>query len=437
MHSSLEPNKRGPILKKDKQLSEYPEFVKGYQKKLSLLLKSGKLNAADQKMLEHLFEKELAGSPEFSKEYQRMVNNLQKYGKLSPADQKKWEKHLEKKLDNSSEFVKEYQSMANHMQKYGKLSPADEKIWGHIFKDDSTDSGIGKKGLNQAKSIQNLENENIQKEDLLKKRTEAILNVKKETFLKSEKKRKKEEEKLRKLKAREEIIKKNAEKVMQSEERKRLREEELKNRRRDDKKNEDAKRTEIMRIKEHEERVKLKETNEKIRKLEDLEKEAKRILQEEQQWREKINREFAMKMRYTNDPNNCILAIIPNLVNNEDDYKIGKKGKDRFIQYTKRQLEKIKKRDKIFDYGNLMKEIIQRELGNTQNNHPKLYENEKLCNNQSLDPYRKTAMIDNTTSRWIQNKNVVFKSCCPLNNLADFNELYIQNGLVSHKHCSL
>jgi len=122
-----------------------------------------------------------------------------------------------------------------------------------------------------------------------------------------------------------------------------------------------------------EERARIRKEEENNLRLEALKLEAKRIIKEEEEWRTKINQEYALKMGYKIDnSNNQTLSIIPNILNNGDEKTIGKTGKQRFIQYTNKVLKEIKQNNQVFDPGNLMKQIINRELNISQNRQVKL-----------------------------------------------------------------
>lgn len=225
-----------------------------------------------------------------------------------------------------------------------------------------------------------LKNENNFNENLKKikeqRNMDYILNKKKQLWLLSEKKRKKREERENKFKstsqakrkAHEEFKKKMEEKLKL----KTLHEKMLKKKQKIEEEKKEAAKQKSIAQKAAIERAKFKEENEKTLRLEAFKKEAKRIVQEEEAWRNKINRKFAQKMGYRRNPNNHILSVLPNIVNNENEYSIGKTGKEIFTTYTKNLLEKIKKNDQVFDPGNLTKQIIKKELNTAKNRQVKI-----------------------------------------------------------------
>jgi len=99
-----------------------------------------------------------------------------------------------------------------------------------------------------------------------------------------------------------------------------------------------------------------KEAERQLR-LEALKIEAKRIIEEEEAWRNKINQEFALKM-----------TMKSNIVKNKNQYSMCNNGKKKLTRYTDKLLKEMKKQNnQVFDPGNLMKQIIKRELNKAEN----------------------------------------------------------------------
>jgi len=91
---------------------------------------------------------------------------------------------------------------------------------------------------------------------------------------------------------------------------------------------------------------------ERQRRLEALKEE------EEEAWRKKINDEFALKMGYT--PNS-------NIVNKKNEHSMCNNGNKRLTRHTDKLLKELKQNNQVFDPGNLMKQLIKRELNKAEN----------------------------------------------------------------------
>lgn len=206
---------------------------------------------------------------------------------------------------------------------------------------------------------------------------ENILIKKKQLWLESEKKREEKENKLKsslkaKKKRHEELKKKIEEKKKLKLKRKQILEDEQRRKKLEKEKKEMAA---IQAMAEKEllkERVKQRKENEKNLKLLQLKLKAKRILEDEEKLRNKINKEFALKMSYKIDPYNNVLSIIPNIINNKDEYTVGETGKERLIQYTNKLVKNIKRRGQVFDPGNLVEQIIKKEFNIPENKQVKV-----------------------------------------------------------------
>jgi len=113
-----------------------------------------------------------------------------------------------------------------------------------------------------------------------------------------------------------------------------------------------AKAREIAKKRMLEENDILSKEAERQRRLEALKNE------EEEEWRKKINEEFALKMGYT---------LNSNIVNRKNEHSMCNDGNKRLTQYTDKLLKKIKQNNQVFDPGNLMKQLIKRELNKAEN----------------------------------------------------------------------
>ncbi|CAH1726475.1 unnamed protein product [Aphis gossypii] len=186
---------------------------------------------------------------------------------------------------------------------------------------------------------------------------DSFMKKKKKLWLQAEKKRKKREEEENKFKLsiqakqkkKEELKKIMEEKIKMKLKRNQILEEQRKQKI-ENEKEEIAKAKLIAKKKKLEENEK---EAEKLRRLEAIKQEAKRIEEEEEAWRKQINNEFAQKMGY---PMNL------NIVKKKNEYSLCNNGKKKLTRYTDKLLKEIKQNNEVFDSGNLMKQIIEREL---------------------------------------------------------------------------
>lgn len=112
---------------------------------------------------------------------------------------------------------------------------------------------------------------------------------------------------------------------------------------------------------------KLRKKYEENLRLQTSKREAKKIATEEEAWRNKINEEFALQNMLCFTVNLNELSVIPNCVNNEDEYLMSKTDKKRFIQYTNNLLNDLIKNNQVFDPGNLMQQLVKKHLNIAQN----------------------------------------------------------------------
>lgn len=196
-----------------------------------------------------------------------------------------------------------------------------------------------------------------------KREADYLLNKKKQMLLQAENKRKKRAENEKKFKSslQAKIIEQQKLKK-QMHEKNKLKKQKLEEERRNqqlEKEKEDKTKLEINIDKEKlEKRARLKKKAEKNLRLKALRCEANKILDEEEKWRNLINQQIAL--------NNQGLSIAKNIVNNNENSTC-KSDRKRFIQYTDKLLNKIKKNNQVFDPGNLTKQLIKKELNMTQN----------------------------------------------------------------------
>lgn len=188
---------------------------------------------------------------------------------------------------------------------------------------------------------------------------------KKQLWLQSKKKHRREE-KEKKLKSALQA-KKNAlvkhkkemeEKIKLKIKRKQTLEENRRKQKSEKEKEENIKRQALAEREMYEQRAELRKETEKYLKLEALKLKAEQIIEEEEAWKNKINKAYALKMGNTFNSKHHELFI----KNIGDDNAMGKIGKKRLTQYTNNLLNAIKQNDQVFDPGNLMKQIIRKEL---------------------------------------------------------------------------
>lgn len=209
--------------------------------------------------------------------------------------------------------------------------------------------------------IQKDEDSSSEKLQKIKDQQEAddFMKRKKKLWLQAEKKRKKREEEENKFKSsiqakekeKEEQKKNMEEKIMMKSKRNQILDEQRKQK--IEKEKEDmAKAQLIAKKKMLEENDILSKEAERQRRLETLKEE------EEEAWRNKINKEFAQKMGYT--PNS-------NIVKKKNEHSMCNNGNKRLTQYTEKLLDEIKQNNQVFNPGKLMKQLIKRELNKAEN----------------------------------------------------------------------
>lgn len=185
--------------------------------------------------------------------------------------------------------------------------------------------------------------------------TDDFMENKKRLWLKAEKKRKKREEEENKFKF--SILAKEKEKEEQKkniEEKIDIKSQILEEQRKqfENEKNDIGKAQIRAKKKILEENDILSKEAERQRRLETLKEE------EDEEWRKKINKEFALKMGY---------KINSNIVNRKNEYSMCNNGNKRLTKYADKILKEIKQNNLVFDPGNLMKQIIKRELSKAEN----------------------------------------------------------------------
>lgn len=196
-----------------------------------------------------------------------------------------------------------------------------------------------------------------------------LLNKKKQTWLHAEKIKKKREEKENKIKSSLQAKQKAQEEMRKKLEKKIRLNQMLDERKKKKLKKEQEETTKVKIFEEKkflEERAKERSEKDKYLRLEALKLEAKKIIEEEKAWKNKINQEYALKMGYVIDSKNSALKIIP-IVDNKDESSISQTIKKRFIQQINNTLSEMKRKDQMFDPGNLLKQLIKKELKTAKN----------------------------------------------------------------------
>lgn len=210
-----------------------------------------------------------------------------------------------------------------------------------------------------------------------KREADYLLNMKKQLLLQAENKHKKREENEKKFKsslqakiiAQQKLKKQMHEKIKLK---KQELEEERKKQQIEKEKKEMAKLELNAEIEKLEKRARLRKKAEKNHRHVALKCEANKIIDEEEKLRNLLNQEFALIMGYTLQSDNHGLSIAKNILSSENENSMCKSDRKRFIQCTKKLLDKIKKNNQVFDPGNLMKQIIKKELNMTQNKQTKV-----------------------------------------------------------------
>lgn len=133
----------------------------------------------------------------------------------------------------------------------------------------------------------------------------------------------------------------------------------------EEQKKHDIKTQVITEKKKFEERVILRKEAEKRLRIKTLKKETKKMIEKEQMWRNQVNQEFARKMEYTINLNKQEFCLIQIMENNTTESLTGT-VKKRLTQYTRNVLIAKKQYDQIFDPGNIIKQMIKRELNHSK-----------------------------------------------------------------------
>ncbi|XP_050535153.1 reticulocyte-binding protein homolog 2a-like isoform X2 [Daktulosphaira vitifoliae] len=396
------------IFKKD--LMGSPKFTDEVQSLMNYILKKKKIETSDIKKWEHLFAEDFMKSSDFTKKIQLMATHIKKKHNYNTTEKKKnnnlneiseknkrggnqplvnekenAEKILRLAISKPTNENKSLKNVNNHLLVNNQLTQKENNS-SALKQDKST--GVIKKGEYDVDLIEENFKQEVQDNKMISNKIEyendPLLNNKKRTFLKIEKRKNKKEEafkrKIAEAAAYEELVKKKAQELEHKAELKRLKEQELEIQRKENEKEEEKKMT-LHRKELLKKRAEALEAAEKTHKLEALQIKINKKFQEKEEWKQKINDEFLKNMKYTAQPN-CILSIIPNLINNESEYKMSKRGKNRLIQIIKQKLKEIEEYNQIFDHGGLMKQIIKRELENTKTKQVKFSRRKNITSNE-------------------------------------------------------
>lgn len=250
---------------------------------------------------------------------------------------------------------------------------------------DSKENVLSKIDINEFEMGNDLKNENdvslqensIEKLKRIEEQREAdyFLKKKKQIWLQAEKIKKKREEKEKKIKSSLQAKQKAQEEMRKKLEKKSKRKQMLEERKKQKRKREKEETTKVQIFEEKkllEERARKRCEEEKHLRLEALKLEAKKIIEEEKAWKNKINEEYALKMGDLMDSKNLAFKIIPTIDDNKDESSLSKSIRNRFIQHVNNTFSEMKRKDQVFDPGNLTKQLIKKELKKTENKQVKI-----------------------------------------------------------------